>query len=122
MRTHPFKRIIAVVLLVAVAVMAGNGLCFARDTGHALETSCGTADEAAARANCGGDAPCCPDEDESSSDHCGSCLSCPCHAPLNSQGALLSYSPLVISLSFPEHLNAPPDVYRPIFVPPQLTA
>lgn len=122
MQTPLLKRIIAVVLLVAVAVMAGNGHCFVRDAGHALETSCGTADEAAAKSNHGGDIPCCPDEDDSSPDHCSSCLSCPCHAPLNSQGTLLSYSPLVISLSFPEHLNAPPDVYRPIFVPPQLAA
>lgn len=122
MQTHLLKRIIVVVLLVAVAVMAGNGHCFVRDAGHAIKSSSGTADEAAATANSGGKAPCCPDEDESPSDHCGSCLSCPCHAPLNSQGALLSYSPLIISLSFPEHLNASPDVYRSIFVPPQLAA
>ncbi len=122
MQTDLLKRIIAVVLLMAVAVMAGNGRCFAWDGDHDIAASGGTTDGAVSKAHHGGDAPCCPDENESSSDHCSSCLSCPCHAPLNSQGALISYSPLVISLSFPEHLNAPPDVYRPIFVPPQLMA
>lgn len=122
MRIHPFKRIIAVVLLVAVAVMAGNGRCFAWDTGHGIEASVSTTDKTVSKGHQGEDTPCCPDESESPSDHCGSCLSCPCHAPLNSQVALLSYSPLVISLSFRERFTSLPDVYRSIFVPPQIHA
>lgn len=120
MRPALLKKIIAVVLLVAVVAIAGNGRCFAQDAGHTLQASYGKADVTALNTGYGDECPCCPDDDGHTAAHCGACLSCPCHAPLNSQGALVPYIPLIVSLSILEPLNAPPEVYCSIFVPPQI--
>ncbi|MBT1073919.1 hypothetical protein KJB29_01370 [Geobacter grbiciae] len=122
---HPgpamFNKIIAVLLIMAVLTIAGNGLCFAQDNDHCPQASCAKAGSVL-KADCADASPCCPDDGGDTEGDCHCCLSCPCHAPLNSHPPLISYSPLIISLSFLEHLNAPPDVYRSIFVPPQIQA
>ena len=62
------------------------------------------------------DSPC---TDEQGSGCCGTTFcNCACHAPL-SQRLLLNYSPLVVTQSFQEQPWSLPQVYRPIFVPPQ---
>lgn len=122
MRSSVLNKMIAVVLLVAVVAIAGNGRCFALDAGNFLQSSYEKADKTLLKACCGDEAPCCPTDNDSASDHCSTCFSCPCSAPLSSHGALVSYAPLIASISFLEHRNAPPDVYLSIFVPPQILA
>lgn len=122
MRSSVLKKMIAVMLLVALVAIAGNGRCFALDAGNSLQPSYGKAGETVLKSCCGEETPCCPTDNDSASDHCGTCFSCPCSAPLSSHGALVSYAPLIASISFFEHHNAPPDVYLSIFVPPQILA
>jgi hypothetical protein len=66
-------------------------------------------------------APCddCPCSDGHGSDCCDSTFcSCACHAPLG-QGIQLVYAPVIDTQSFREPTWSLPQVYRPIFVPPQ---
>jgi hypothetical protein len=66
-------------------------------------------------------APCddCPCSDERGSSCCDSTFCCcACHAPL-SQSFRLAYAPVIAVQSFREPLWSLPQVYRPIFVPPQ---
>ncbi|MRR34449.1 hypothetical protein EG829_07070 [bacterium] len=119
MQPSRFNKIMAVVLLVAIVAIAGNGRCFAQDVSHDFPSSYGKASGTASTADCCKESPCCPDGDGASAHHCGACFSCPCHAPLNMQGAQIAYSPTIVSISFLDFHNAPSDVFRPIFVPPQ---
>jgi hypothetical protein len=61
----------------------------------------------------------CPCNDEQGSDCCDttSCC-CSCHAPLV-QHAWFNYSPVVMVLHQPDPYWSLPQVYLPIFVPPQ---
>ena len=67
------------------------------------------------------DAPCCPMDghDHGDMDHCDSCLHCACHAPLMQFVTLLSYAPSLSLLNPGERSNQLPEVYLPIFSPPQ---
>ena len=66
-------------------------------------------------------APCdnCPCSDREDSDCCDTtfCL-CECHAPIG-QGLSLTYSPMIATQSFKEPSWSLPQIFRPIFVPPQ---
>lgn len=121
MRLNPFSKIIALVSLMAVLLIAiaGKDVCFAGAGDDALGASSGTTDRAILKANSGGGIPCCPDDGGPAGARCGSCLSCPCHAPLSMQRSLMVYVPLSADMYFLEYLNASSDVYRSIFVPPQ---
>lgn len=69
-------------------------------------------------------APCdnCPCSDGQGSDCCDATIcSCECYAPLG-QGVQLSYAPMIATHNFPEPSCSLPQVYRPIFVPPQSQA
>jgi len=103
------KSIALILLLVLVSSALGGVVCLGAGS-HAAEASV---------VDCHGDAPCCPDTGQGDGDHCRSCLSCPCHAPLAGDTLHLRYSPSFRILSFVEHHTAPPDVYLPKFVPPQ---
>ena len=67
------------------------------------------------------DHPCCPVDghDHADIDHCSSCLHCACNALLAAQGTVLSYAPTVSLLNPIDRFNHLPEVYRPIFIPPQ---
>ena len=67
------------------------------------------------------DTPCCPidDHDHADIDHCASCLHCACNALLTAQETYLSYAPPVSSLNPIDRFNHLPEVYLPIFIPPQ---
>jgi hypothetical protein len=95
-----------------VSIAVGGVVCLGAD--HHAPHGAG-----AAAADFHGDAPCCPGTGHSDGDHCQSCLSCPCHAPLAGDLLQFRYSPSFSLLSFVEHHTAPPDVYLPKFVPPQ---
>ncbi|WP_238525103.1 hypothetical protein [Geobacter sulfurreducens] len=107
------KGIALLLLLLMVSVALGGAVCLGADhhpTHAAADTVAPTA---------GDEAPCCPDEEgHSDGDHCQSCLSCPCQAPLAGDGLSLSYAPSIHVLSFSEHRVPPPDVYLSKFVPP----
>jgi hypothetical protein len=68
--------------------------------------------------------PCddCPCSDGHGSDCCDSTFcSCECQAPLGC-GLRLNYAPVIAIQNFPEPSWSLPEVYRPIFVPPQSLA
>ncbi len=106
------KSIALILLLVMVSIALGGVACFGADS-HAPNGV------KASAVDSHGDAPCCPDSGHSDGDHCQSCLSCPCHAPLAGDMLQFNHSPSFRLLSFFEHHTAPPDVYLPKFVPPQ---
>lgn len=108
-RTLPTKSIALILLLVMVSIALGGVVCHGADP-HAVEASV---------VDSHGDGPCCPDTGHGERDHCQSCLSCSCHAPLAGDTLYLHYSLSFRILSFVEHHTAPPDVYLPKFVPPQ---
>jgi hypothetical protein len=64
--------------------------------------------------------PCgdCPSSETHDGDCCESDCHCSCHAPLTERVAIV-YSPFVSFLCCPESHPASPQVYLPIFVPPQ---
>ena len=106
------KSIALILLLVMISISLGGVVCLGADI-HASHGA------KAAAIDLHGDAPCCPDGEHSDGDHCQSCLSCPCHAPLAGDTFQLHYSPSFRILLFVEHHTAPPDVYLSKFVPPQ---
>lgn len=108
-RNLPTTSIALVLLLVMVSIALGGVFCRGTDP-HGAEASV---------AGFHGEGPCCPDTGHSDGDHCQSCLSCPCHAPLAGHTLHLRYAPSFRILSFVEHHSAPPDVYLSKFVPPQ---
>jgi len=66
-------------------------------------------------------APCgdCPCSDDQTSGCCDKAFcNCACHVPL-SRGLRLTYAPMIAVQSFLEPYWSLPQVYRPIFVPPQ---
>jgi hypothetical protein len=68
-----------------------------------------------------GAAPCnsCPCSGGQSSDCCDTVFcTCECQAPLG-QGLQLTYAPMIASQNFPEPSWSFPQIYHPIFVPPQ---
>ena len=111
-RTLPSKSIALILLLVMVSIALGGVVCRGADP-HAHQGVKVSA------VDFHGDAPCCPDTGHSDGDHCQSCLSCPCHAPLAGDTIQFNHSPSFRLLSFVEHHTAPPDVYLSKFVPPQ---
>lgn len=106
------KGIALLLLLLMVSIALGGAVCLGADH-HPTRA---TADTVAPTA--GDEAPCCPDEGHSDGDHCQSCLSCPCQAPLAGDELSLSYAPSIHVLSFSERRVPPPDVYLSKFVPP----
>lgn len=108
----PKNGIALVLLLVMLSITLGGVVCLGAHP-HAAPT----ADVVATHAD--GDAPCCPDSGDSDGDHCQSCLSCPCQAPLTGNELRIGYSPSIRTLSFSDYLVPPPDVYLSKFVPPQ---
>jgi hypothetical protein len=67
------------------------------------------------------DTPCCPADDHNHGDldHCTSCLHCACNAPLMGSDALISYTPSLSLLNPKDRFSQLPEVYLPIFIPPQ---
>jgi hypothetical protein len=67
------------------------------------------------------DSPCCPIDDHGHTDvdHCLSCLHCACNAPLAALETILSYAPSLSLLNPINRFNLLPEVYLPIFIPPQ---
>ena len=67
------------------------------------------------------DSPCCPIDDHghTDADHCTSCLHCACNAPLAALETILSYAPSLSLLNPFDRFNLLPEVYLPIFIPPQ---
>ena len=65
--------------------------------------------------------PCCPvdDHDHGDRDHCTSCLHCVCNAPLLGGETVISYTPSLSLLTPKDHFSQLPEVYLPIFIPPQ---
>jgi hypothetical protein len=102
---------IAALLIVIYLTLPAANLAGAATSGVGLspaETACSTA-------------PCsdCPCSDDESSGCCDKVFcSCACHTPL-SRGLRLTYAPVMAIQSFLEPYWSLPQVYRPIFVPPQ---
>lgn len=67
------------------------------------------------------DTPCCPIDghDHTDIDHCASCLHCVCNALLAAQDTILPYTPAISVMNPIDRFNHLPEVYLPIFTPPQ---
>lgn len=64
--------------------------------------------------------PSCPGNGPSESNHCDSSCYCSCNVSLTVQPVLVSYSPLIAFLVFPEPFEALPEVYLSKFIPPHI--
>jgi hypothetical protein len=111
------RRLVATMTLMVIMTLFVSVNCHAvgpRDAGlHATSNVLNALDHL--------DTPCCPvdDHDHADIDHCASCLHCACNAPLAAPGAVLSYAPSVSLLNPIDRFNHMPEVYLPIFIPPQ---
>ena len=112
------RRLVAAMTLMVLLTLCVSVDCHAvgpRDAGlHAVSSVVLPATEHS-------DSPCCPVDDHghSDADHCTSCLHCACNALMASKETHLSYAPTVSSLNPIDRFNHLPEVYLPIFIPPQ---
>ena len=113
-----FRKIIALVLLVAIAAFAFDGPGSAHAMDDCGQASYGKADVISANDFSADDTPCCPGNAATLGDCC-SCHLCPCHAPLAPGAVQFRYSPVVLNYPVSESSKGIPEVYLSIFVPPQ---
>lgn len=105
----------ALLQLMIMLSLAVPACCYEVDPGH-LESGSGLTAGAADRGQ--DECPCCPDEQDTSSSDCSTCLYCSCYAPL-SQTVSTGYAPSTTALISLERSTKLPEVDVPIFVPPQ---
>lgn len=110
---RPYNYFISAVLICIYLAMPTTILAHAAS----METDASTAQTLSGTATTPDDnGPC---SDGQSSDCCDTIFcNCACHAPLG-HGLQLTYAPLLIIHNFREHSWSLPQVYLPIFVPPQ---
>lgn len=119
MRFPLVSRIFALLLVVALVAGATEGWSCVRELASAPSAPvCSSADEPCPDAGTAADSPCCPDEG-SAAGHGDHCPLCPCHAPLAGRPVRPGYAPLIAMFSSRDSRLALPEVYLPIFVPPQ---
>jgi hypothetical protein len=112
------RRLVAALILMVITTLCVSMDCHAvgpRDSGlHATESADHHFTEPA-------DTPCCPIDghDHTDIDHCASCLHCVCNALLAATAPILTYAPALSSLNLVDRFNTLPEVYLPIFIPPQ---
>lgn len=63
-----------------------------------------------------------PLEQATNYDCCDACFNCACHAPLTIQPFRLHYDPMVLKWSSSEPFMHLPEVFLPMFIPPESQA
>lgn len=113
MRQAGFRKFVSSLMVAVLLTLSVTGFC---RSAHALEISGGEpAGCSAAEKSC----PCSPSHEDGTTDHCGACCNCPCHAPLSAQPVRLTTSQLMVPLHLHESFTYLPEVVLPKFIPPQ---
>ena len=119
MRFALVSKIFALLLVVTLLMGATEGKGCVRELASAPSAPvCGSSGAPCPDTGAAADSPCCPDEGGAAG-HSDHCPSCPCHAPLAGRPVRPGYAPLIVTFSSRDSRLALPEVYLPIFVPPQ---
>jgi hypothetical protein len=106
---------IAVVQLLVMVMFAVPVCCYELEPDHEKAGISQSAKSNDAEQN---KCPCCPNENKADSANCSTCGYCSYHGPLTTVNST-DYIPSTAQLVSREQFSMLPDVYIPIFVPPQ---
>lgn len=115
MKLYFLRKYFALFVLLAVFSAAVAGVCHEGDK-HAFQEK---VDVIVVNSCPGQESPACPCEDKTDTGTCGSSCGCPCHSPLTAEPFRVGCSRDIAVLALFEPFTVFPQVYLPIFIPPQ---